>query len=457
MNAILPLRKDSTSQGNFYVPATLFKRWVDHISFPNQLCFGSRRSFCTVSPHPDNKEEYLLSEDLWKVLGVPSETSVHLFEKGNSLHIGPLIGIFTAGFTKDSMRPIGERSMYFAKLLSATLKCGAIGFAFGAHHIDWKTGSIKGLMYNKRGWYRVTVPIPDVVYDRLPNRSSASIEQVSTTMKKLQSQYFTPWFNPGFFDKWTMFEKLRKDEAVKDYLPETVLSPKTTIIASMLKEYEQLYIKPANGSLGLGIQQILKPANEKYYYCRFRTDKENRLRRYTSLARLIKTQYPNGMDGLIAQQGIDLHRIHHRSMDYRVHTNKNKDGYWEVSAIAAKIAGAGSLTTHMASNGTVKTIGELTSEYGVKKQVETDLMEASLQLSRAIDKKVSGFIGEIGFDLGITKEGEIYLFEANSKPGRGIFSHPKLKAEEARTRMLPIEYAIFLAQSTIEKQLVTTV
>ncbi|MFP3491032.1 YheC/YheD family protein, partial [Staphylococcus sp. SIMBA_130] len=63
-------------------------------------------------------------------------------------------------------------------------------------------------MYNKRGWYRVTVPIPDVVYDRLPNRSSANIEQVSTTMKKLQSQYFAPWFNPGFFDKWTMFEKL---------------------------------------------------------------------------------------------------------------------------------------------------------------------------------------------------------------------------------------------------------
>ncbi|MFP3441522.1 hypothetical protein R0K18_27715, partial [Pantoea sp. SIMBA_133] len=91
----------------------------------------------------------------------------------------------------------------------------------------------------KRGWYRVTVPIPDVVYDRLPNRSSANIEQVSTTMKKLQSQYFAPWFNPGFFDKWTMFEKLSTDEAVKDYLPETVLSPKTTVIASMLKEYEQ--------------------------------------------------------------------------------------------------------------------------------------------------------------------------------------------------------------------------
>ena len=84
-------------------------------------------------------------------------------------------------------------------------------------------------------------------------------------------------------------------------------------------------------------------------------------------------------------------------------------------------------------------------------------MEASLQLSRAIDAKVKGFIGEIGFDLGVTKEGKIYLFEANSKPGRGIFSHARLKSEEARTRSLPMDYAIFLAKSAIEKQLVTTV
>ncbi|MBN8209307.1 YheC/YheD family protein [Bacillus sp. NTK071] len=457
MNTILSLKKEKNSTGTFYVPPSRFKSWVDQVSFPNQLCFGSRRSFCTVSPHPENKEESLLSEDLWKVLGIPEECPIHLFEKGNSLHIGPLVGIFTAGFTKDSMRPIGERSMYFAKLLSSATKCGAVGFVFGAHQINWKSGTIKGLMYNKRGWYRATVPIPDVVYDRLPNRSSEAIEQVSDTMQKLQSQYFTPWFNPGFFDKWTMFEKLREDQIVKQYLPETLLNPKSSILSRMLNDYEQVYIKPANGSLGLGIQQILKPANEKYYYCRFRTEKENRLRRYTSLTRLLKTQYPNGLKGLIVQQGIDLHRINQRPMDYRVHTNKNKEGKWEVSAIAAKIAGAGSLTTHMASDGTVKTIGELASEFGINRQIETDLMEASLQLSRAIDLKLPGFIGEIGFDLGVTKEGQIYLFEANSKPGRGIFSHARLKSEEARTRSLPMEYAIFLAKSAIEKQLVTTV
>ncbi|WP_377891465.1 YheC/YheD family protein [Alkalihalobacillus sp. R86527] len=449
------LKKDPTSSGCLYVPPSTFKSYVDRVSFPNKLCFGSRTSFCSVSPHPDNKEEYLMSEDMWKILGIPEKTAVHLFEHGDSLHIGPLIGVFTAGFTKDSMRPIGERSMYFAKLLTAARKCGAFAFVFGAHQVDFKEQTIKGLTYNKKGWKQIKVPLPDVVYDRLPNRSSESLEQVSKTRHLLQSQYLIPWFNPSFFDKWKVFEKLQEDDAIRHYLPGTILNPKQETLSKMLEEYEQIYIKPANGSLGLGIQQILKPENEKYYYCRFRTGKENRLRSYSSLSRLIKQQYPSGkLDGFIVQQGIDLHRINQRPMDYRVHTNKNKEGKWEVSAIAAKIAGEGSLTTHTSSEGTVKTLNELVTDYGFSKDYENLLSEAALKISHSLDHKIPGFIGEFGFDLGITKNGEIYLFEANSKPGRSIFEHKRLKAEEVKTRVLPMEYAIHLAKSAIEKALV---
>lgn len=397
----------------------------------------------------------MISEDLCKVLGIPEKTSVHLFQHGDALHIGPLIGVFTAGFTKDNMRPIGERSMYFAKLLTAARKCGSYAFVFGSHQVDFKEQTITGLMYNKKGWKQIKVPFPDVVYDRLPNRSSESLEQIAETRHRLQSQYFIPWFNPGFFDKWKVFEKLQEDETVNHYLPGTVLDPKQETLAKMLEEYEQIYIKPANGSLGLGIQQILKPENEKYYYCRFRTGNENRLRSYSSLTRLIKQQYPSGdLTGFIAQQGIDLHRINQRPMDYRVHTNKNKEGKWEVTAIAAKIAGEGSLTTHTSSEGTVKTLNELITDYGLNKDYEKTLTEAALKLSHSLDRKIAGFIGEFGFDLGITKNGDIYLFEANSKPGRSIFDHKRLKGEELKTRILPMEYAIYLAKCAIEKQLV---
>ena len=40
---------------------------------------------------------------------------------------------------------------------------------------------------------------------------------------------------------------------------------------------------------------------------------------------------------------------------------------------------------------------------------------------------MSGHIGEIGFDLGIDQTGAIWMFEANSRPGREIFQHVSLK------------------------------
>ncbi|MDQ7860140.1 hypothetical protein RCO48_01045 [Peribacillus frigoritolerans] len=45
------------------------------------------------------------------------------------------------------------------------------------------------------------------------------------------------------------------------------------------------------------------------------------------------------------------------------------------------------------------------------------------------------------------------MFEANSKPGRSIFSHPKLKDFELLTRKLSLDYAIYLTEQTITKSI----
>jgi hypothetical protein len=143
-----------------------------------------------------------------------------------------------------------------------------------------------------------------------------------------------------------------------------------------------------------------------------------------------------------------LQRQDSRSIDFRIHTNKDDSGIWHVSAIAAKIAGAGSVTTHARSGGAIKTMEEIFSkdecELFTKK-----LSNAALLLSKAIDKNVSGIIGEIGFDLGIDRNGEVWLFEANSKPGRSIFSHPELKLFDLLTRRLSLAFAVFLTEQSL--------
>lgn len=445
----LVIRKESNHNNTLFVPHYLFKRWVEQKSFPNKINLGTKTASCKVAPHPEKKEEYLLSQDLWEQLMVPHESPVHLIVHEDSIHIGPIVGIFTAGFTNSLMRPIGERSLLFAKLLSTNKKEGAYYFVFGANHINWENATINGYFFTKDGWKQIEVPFPNAIYDRLPNRRTEKLHTSREVKEKLQNDYLIPWFNPGFFDKWEINQKLINDNVVNAHLPVNYLNPSEKEIEELLEKYNHVYFKPAKGSLGLGIQQVIKFNDEPYYYCRFRDKDQNRLRRYSSLKRLLRQQFPQGFKNMIVQQGIHLIKWQNNAIDFRIHTNKDDEGNWQVSALAAKIAGPGSVTTHVKSGGEVKTVFEIFNETRTNPKLLKDLKETALLLSERIDHTIEGFVGEIGFDLGIDKNGDIWMFEANSKPGRTIFYHPKLKLDDLLSRRLPLAYGVYLSKKAI--------
>jgi hypothetical protein len=446
MNDPLHLRKTAESSRTIFVP----KGTININQLPNQLSFGAKTVPCYVVLHTDNRDEVVVSEDLWNELQIPHGGSTHLFQADDSLHLGPLVGIFTAGFTDHTLRPIGERTLFFAKLLSVQNDVGAYYFVFGAHHINWQNGTIKGFFYLNDGWKQMNVPIPHVVYDRIPNRRTEKLKQLREVKTRLQRDYLIPWFNPGFFDKWEMHKMLQNNDTVSHYLPETYLNPTVETVEQMLEKYRHVYFKPAKGSLGLGIHQVLKLNDDDGCYCRFHNGEENRLRRYSSLKALMEKQFPNDqLKHILVQQGIHLIRWQKRAVDFRIHTNKNEKGVWEVGAIAAKTAGSGSVTTHIRYGGNVKTVAEVLGIGPNKRKTETQLKEASLAISQAIDRKVDGTVGEIGFDLGLDNEGHIWLFEANAKPGRSIFTHPKLQYYDEQSRKLPLAFAVHLAHESI--------
>ena len=116
--------------------------------------------------------------------------------------------------------------------------------------------------------------------------------------------------------------------------------------------------------------------------------------------------------------------------------------------LAAKIAGPGSVTTHTRSGGEIKTIAEIFQQEECHLYTEK-LENAALLLSKSIANNMEGIIAEIGFDLGIDKHGDIWLFEANSKPGRSIFSHPELKEFDQLSCKLSMAFAVFLTEQSI--------
>jgi hypothetical protein len=416
-----------------------------------KISFGSKSMTAEFFPHPETNDRIVISRKIQSELNFPNiSLPLHVFLENEVLSLGPLVGIFTAGFTHDEQTPIGERSNFFAKLLSVNKSVGALPFVFGEQHINWEQGTIDGLFFYNGKWELIEVPFPNVIYDRLPNRRSEGNPKLIKVKNRLQKDYLIPWYNPGFFNKLDIYERLYQDVSAANFLPETHPFTSFSMIETMLSKYGHVYIKPKNGSLGFGVHQIMYDKHTNYYYCRFQ-DKSgiNRLWKFASLEKLFKHVFMNqSLDKMIVQQGIHLLRMESRSVDFRVHTNKDDAGQWHVTALAAKIAGPGSVTTHLRSGGDIKTLAEIFSKEDCNLYTEK-LSSAALTLSKALDLHIDGIVGEIGFDLGIDRNGEVWLFEANSKPGRSIFSHPELKDFDWLTRKLSIAFAVFLTEQSL--------
>jgi hypothetical protein len=432
-------------------PNTVFLPYVfPEVQQLKAISFGTFVAQCEVKTDYLSDSIITIGSDIANELKLPFSSDIHVFLQEDTIFIGPLIGIFTAGFTESNLRPIGDRSLFFASLLTSNEATKSYIFVFGSHHINWKEGTIFGYFYNEQRWVQYDVPFPNVVYDRLPNRKTENHRAISRVKTRLQNEYLIPWFNPGFFNKWDIYKSLHRDAAASLYLPETHLFTGFEQVERLLSKYGHLYMKPINGSLGSSIYQIRYSFENNEYYCRYRDESGNKLRKYRSLEYLINHLLADyDLETFIVQQGISLMRMNGNSVDFRIHTNKDRRGQWQVTAIAAKIAGQGSMTTHINNGGDIKTIDEIFPDAAERNQVTAKLVEAALLLSRCIDEKIEGYIGEIGFDVGIDKDGRVWLFEANSKPGRAIFDHPKLKESDRLTKELFLDYALHLTEKAL--------
>lgn len=444
-----------------YFPLEILDHSHQKVCIPSQIksnvkltkiAFGTHMIETEIEQH--NRQSISLSKDIAeKLLLPPIKIPMHLFIANETVIIGPLVGVFTSGFTPFLLRPIGERSLFFAKLLSVKKSVGALPFIFGEQHINWEQGTIHGLFYHLDGWKTYEVPFPNVVYDRLPNRKTERQTSLRLVKERLQSEYMIPWYNPGFFNKLDVNDRLQQNENINTFLPETYAFSSFSDIEQMLSKYGHVFIKPMNGSLGLGIHQILFDKVEGSYFCRYRDlTGQNKLIKFSTLESLMGRIFKGkNLNRMLIQQGIYLLRKDKRPVDFRVHTNKDEKGNWIVTAIAAKLAGAGSVTTHVKSGGVIKTIEEVFPEIEEQKEVKRKLADAAIKLSEALEESMEGIIGEIGFDLGIDRNGAVWLFEANSKPGRSIFSNPQLREYDLLTRKLSLSFAIYLTERAISQ------
>lgn len=418
------------------------------------VMLGKKEVVATVLQDRQNPESTIVKVTslLKSELGIPHGGLINLKREGEVLRIGPAIGIVTTGIRRDPKQPIGPRTSFFHKLLQAQEGKGVFYYIFSPHDVNWNNNLVTAwfLQRTKKGgyvWRKLTTAMPDVVYDRIPSRSAEKHESVREFKYKLATYPHMPVFNQGFFNKWRVHQLLYPNPEVNEHIPETYTAPSLQTVRNLLKKYPTVYLKPKNGSLGYGIVKVVHQPG-KGYEASYHTGNGNVKRHFAKLASLYQHVFrTRRVSNYLAQQGIHLLTFHGRPFDFRVHLHKNQLNEWVVSCTAAKVAGSGSVTTHVRTGGTVIPGDELLTQlFGRQKALMTERINAaSIRLAQAIEQAKGMDLGELGLDMGIDTHGHVWMFEANSKPGRSIFKHARLKHADQESRKLLVDYSCYLA------------
>lgn len=436
------------------LPTNLFSKLQLRHRQKITVMLGKKEVVATVLQDKRNPDSNVIKVTtlLQSELGIPHGGLIQLKLEDSALRIGPAIGIVTTGIRRDPRQPIGQRTSFFYKLLQAQEGKGVFYYIFSPHDVDWSTNTVNAwfLRKGKTGgyyWKKIVTAMPDVVYDRIPSRSAEKHEAVREFKYKLASYPNMPMFNQGFFNKWGVHQILYPNPEVNEHIPETYTSPSLATVRNLLKKYTIVYLKPKNGSLGYGIVKVVRQSGGGYT-ASYHNGSGNVKRQFSKLSSLYQHVFRSRKVGsYLAQQGIPLKTFHGRPFDFRVHLHKNQQNEWVVSCTAAKVAGSGSVTTHVRTGGTVIPGDELLHHlYGKQKALMSErISEASIRLATAIEQAKGIDLGELGLDMGIDIHGHVWMFEANSKPGRSIFKHARLKQADQESRKLLVDYSCYLA------------
>lgn len=307
-----------------------------------------------------------------------------------------------------------------------------------------------GYSYNSRTkkWSKGRHPLPDVIYNRIPYRKFELLPEVQQLIQSCMRNKRIRFFNPSFFNKWTLFEWLNKSKTTRPFIPATQRLQSGNELEKLLQDHAVVYLKPVKGKAGKGIMKVSRirgKTESPAYELSIQEKLKSHISRYSGVGPLWnELEALVGSKEYIVQQGISLATYKQRPFDLRVLVQKNGKARWSVAGVGARLAGKSSITTHVPRGGSIDDPARLLgASFGAAeaKRILRKTRAAALTLARQIEKASGQTLGEMSMDLGVDLNGQLWFFEANSKPMK--FDEPHIRQKSLENL---IRYSVYLSQ-----------
>ncbi|OEF96012.1 YheC/YheD family protein [Desulfuribacillus alkaliarsenatis] len=416
--------------------------------------FGSKKARINLTKNIDKNERIELSLKLFNILNLSDENLVIKYEindRKQTLILGPLIGIFIRKRRNNKSLSVLQKKV-LEHYFNHAKQLNYVAYAFNADDINWQKKIIHGYLLINGKLTKKYMPFPNVMYDQNSSRTYEKLPNVKKSLEKLHNKVLH-YFNPGYLDKWEIFNYITEHEIAKKYHPPTVLLENVNQVAKEVNKYKLVYLKPINGSQGRGIITVTKNKNVFEYKYQGNTliagSANNIARLEEFISNIVKKRK------YIIQRGLPLVKYKGSPLDIRVLMQKNEKGNWIRTKMFARVSKPGSITSNLSLGGEAKTLDDtLTESFSASmiKNIKKKLIIASRIIPKALEEQSEKKFGELGLDLGITNNGEIWLIEINSKPWKAIETTEGSEELVEKSFRRPIEYAGYLAKDGYQKE-----
>ncbi|MEH7526411.1 YheC/YheD family protein, partial [Bacillus sp. JJ1503] len=218
--------------------------------------------------------------------------------------------------------------------------------------------------------------------------------------------------------KWNQFQILSKNHTISPFVPKTDLLTKVTF-NEYLNKYNDIIIKPCVGQQGLGIVKITKtdPHTFEIHSGRTKQTKSSMDETFD----FIHTKYHSKKPYLV-QERLALSEINGCPIDIRVIAQK-VDSSWKVTGKIVKVAGEGFFITNAAQK--LLNFDQALQNSNLSttnmNQLEDEIDRICISASKQFEENHPN-IHIIGFDIGISSQGNIWIIEGNYNPDLSMFS-----------------------------------
>jgi hypothetical protein len=412
-------------------------RWFFHAPRHAALLRSRKRIYASLGPFANKKRLYL---GLPRMQPGHFRTRINWTRENDTLRIGPIIGILTVG---DGASFLGNKENFRDISLSGK-KTGALVYVFTPDGINWEQKSVHGFLYDEQQdlWLEAPLPFPHVVYNRVPSRKAEKRDDVMKTLDLIAELPNVTLFNRCFFDKQTLFQELGKQADVAGFLPETKALDSFVRFKAFCSRHRFVYLKPVLGRAGRGIMRLER--KENLWHLQRLKDQQAVSHQFTSLKSVwnyVKERIGNR--NYILQQGIHLAKYRGRPFDVRVLVQKNGKGEWGVTGIGIRRAGSQSITTHVPRGGSIQSTGMVLTTLFKEEasKIGERIKRSALAIARALNEQHES-LAEMSMDLGLTRDGQLWFFEANAKPEK--FDEPDIRQSSLSTLIHYAQYVFRL-------------